>query len=162
MPEPYLKKLNFGLLFFIAGILTILSFPYNPLVIFRIIKPHDIKILWYTGWVFWAAGIILIGLAYYYIYIKKIKVLNMRGIYGIIRHPLYLGWILSVFFATFFLFPHWIFIITGIPGVITIYLISIKEEQINIKEFGNNYKSYMERVPSMNIILGFVRIFKRK
>lgn len=158
----YKKPLNIGLLFFIASILSILSFPYNPLVIFKAVKPLDIKVLWYMGWISWAAGMTLIALAYYYIYIRKTKILIERGIYKVIRHPLYLGWILSVFIATIFLYQHWIFIVIGIFGVATLYLISIEEERLNIKQFGNSYRSYMVRVPRMNLILGSIRLLRRR
>jgi len=157
----YKKSFNMGLLFFIAGILSILSFPCNPLVLFKVIKPLDVKVLWYMGWVIWGFGMTLIGLAYYYIYIRKTAVLIKHGIYKVIRHPLYLGWVLSIFIANIFLNQHWIFIVIGIPGIITLYLISIEEERINVKQFGNSYKSYMKMVPRMNIILGFIKIIKK-
>ena len=157
----YKKPLNVGLLFFIASILSILSFPCNPLVIFKVIKPLDIKVLWYMGWIVWAAGMTLIGFAYHYIYIRKAKVLIKHGIYKVIRHPLYLGWILSVFIATIFLYQHWIFIVIGTFGVATLYLISIEEERLNNRQFGNSYKNYMEKVPRMNLVLGFIKILKK-
>jgi len=156
----YKKPLNMGLLFFIASILSILSFPCNPLVIFKVIKPLDIKVLWYMGWTVWAAGMVLIGFAYYYIYIRKAKVLIKHGIYKVIRHPLYMGWILSVFIATIFLYQHWIFIVIGIPGAASIYLISREEERLNIKQFGADYKNYMKKIPGMNIILGILRLLR--
>ena len=117
-----------GLLFSIATVLSILSFPCNPLVIFKVVRPLDIKVLWYMGWIVWTAGMILVGLAYYYIYIRKTKVLLKHGIYRVIRHPLYLGWILAVFVTTIFLYQHWLFIVMGIPGIVSLYLISIEEE----------------------------------
>jgi len=162
MDRFYKKPINMGLLFFIASILSILSFPYNPLVIFKAVKPLDIKVLWYMGWIVWVSGIILIALAFYYIYIRKTEVLIESGIYKVIRHPLYLGWILSVFIATIFLYQHWIFIVTGIFGIITLYLISIEEERLNIKQFGNSYRSYMGKVPRMNLILGSIRLLRRR
>ena len=158
----YKKPLNMGLLFFIASLLSILSFPCNPLVIFEVIKPPEIKVLWYMGWIVWASGMALIALAYYYIYIRKTKVLIKHGIYKVVRHPLYLGWILSVFIATIFLHQHWIFIVIGIFGIATIYLISIEEERSNNRRFGNSYKNYIKKVPRMNIILGIIRLLRRR
>jgi protein-S-isoprenylcysteine O-methyltransferase Ste14 len=155
------RKTYMGLLFFIACVLSVLAFPINPLVIFKWVEPLDIKALWYIGWIVWAAGMILVGLTYYYIYIRKTKVLIKHGIYKVIRHPLYLGWILSVFITTILLYPHWIFITAGIPGIVAIYLISIEEERSNIKQFGRSYKSYMKKVPRINLILGFIRILKK-
>ncbi|GAH98606.1 unnamed protein product, partial [marine sediment metagenome] len=37
----------------------------------------------------------------------------------------------------------------------------VNKERFNIKQFGNSYKSYMEKVPRMNLILGFIKIFKK-
>jgi protein-S-isoprenylcysteine O-methyltransferase Ste14 len=162
MVRLYKKLLNMGLLFSIACILSILSFPVNPLAIFKVINPLDIKVLWYIGWIVWSAGMVLIGFAYYYIYIRKTKVLIEQGIYKVIRHPMYLGWILAVFIATIFLYQHWVFIVVGIPGVLSIYLISIREEISNIRRFGKSYKNYIENVPRMNIILGIIRLLRRR
>jgi protein-S-isoprenylcysteine O-methyltransferase Ste14 len=155
------SKIYLGMLFFIACVLSVLAFPINPLVIFGLIEPFDIKVLWYIGWISWAAGMVLVGLSYYYIYIRKTKVLLRHGIYGVVRHPLYLGWILSVFVTTILLYPHWIFAAMGIPGTAAVYLIAIEEEYSSIKRFGDSYKSYMKMVPRMNLILGFIRVIKK-
>ena len=150
-----------GLLFFVASILSIVAFPLNPLVVFEVLEPGNIKILRYIGWMVWAVGITLVILPYYHLYVRRVKVLINRGIYGIVRHPLYLGWILSIFVATIFLYQHWLFVISGIPGIATVYLISREEEQHNIEEFGVDYEQYMEQVPRMNLLVGFVRLFRR-
>ena len=49
------------------------------------------------------------------------------GIYAVVRHPQYLGGILSIFVATVLFYPHWLFAILGIPGVAILYW-STKEE----------------------------------
>ena len=99
---------NMGFLFFIASILSMLAFPFNPLIIFKVLEPNDIKVFWYIGWIFWIVGITLVILPYYYLYYRKAKVLIDSGIYAAVRHPLYLGWILSIFVATIFLHQHWL------------------------------------------------------
>ena len=149
-----------GFLFFIAGFLSILAFPCNPLIIFKVLEPNDIKVLWYVGWIFWAVGIVFVILPYYYIYYRKAKVLVDSGVYAIVRHPLYLGWILSIFVATIFLYQHWLFVIIGIPGIASVYLISRQEEHLNIERFGDDYKDYMQRVPRMNFLLGAIRLLR--
>jgi len=156
------KHINIGVLFFLVSILSIISFPINPLVLLKVLKPYDIRALWYTGWIVWVFGMTLIGLAYFHIYIRKTKGLINHGIYKVIRHPLYLGWALSVFITNIFANPHWIFIITGILGVITLYLIAVEEERDNIKKFGNGYKNYIKTVPRINIILGLINIISGK
>jgi len=149
-----------GFLFFIASILSVLAFPYNPLVIFKVVEPNDIKALWYIGWIFWVVGIVFVILPYYYIYYRKVKVLVDSGIYAVVRHPLYLGWILSIFVATIFFYQHWLFVIIGIPGIASVYLISRQEEHLNIERFGDAYRDYMQKVPRMNFLLGAIRLLR--
>ena len=162
------KKLNIkqssriGFLFFIAGVLSVLAFPFNPLVIFKVVEPTNIEVLCYVGWIFWAVGIALIILPYYHFYYRKANVLVDSGIYAVVRHPLYLGWILSIFVATIFLYPHWLFVIIGFSGIASVYLISREEDRLNIEKFGNNYKKYMEKVPRMNLLLGVMRLLRRR
>jgi protein-S-isoprenylcysteine O-methyltransferase Ste14 len=148
-------------LFFIASVLSVLAFPCNPLVIFKVLEPNNIKVLWYVGWIFWVVGIVFVILSYYYIYYRRVKVLVDSGIYAVVRHPLYLGWILAIFVATIFLYQHWLFVIIGIPGIASVYLISRQEEHLNIERFGDDYKDYMQRVPRMNFLLGTIRLLQR-
>ena len=151
-----------GLLFFITSILSVLAFPYNPLIIFKVLEPNNIEVLRYIGWIFWIVGITLVILPYYYLYYRKVKVLVDNGIYAVVRHPLYLGWILSIFVATIFLNQHWLFVIIGIPGIASVYLISTQEEHLNIERFGDDYERYMEKVPRMNLLLGIIRLLRRR
>ncbi|MFX1520520.1 MAG: methyltransferase family protein [Promethearchaeota archaeon] len=154
------SKMSF--LFFIASILSVLAFPYNPLIIFKVIEPNNIKELLYVGWIFIAASLTLIFLSYYSIFFRKLNVLIDSGIYAIVRHPMYLGWILGIFVATIFLYQHWIFVVIGIPGIASLYLISRQEEQRNIGRFGDDYKHYMQKVPRMNLVVGIIRQVRRR
>ena len=151
-----------GFLFFIASILSVLAFPFNPLIIFRVLEPNNIEALWYVGWIFWVVGIALIILPYYHIYYRKVKVLVDSGIYAVVRHPIYLGWILAIFVATIFLHQHWLFLIIGILGIASVYLISRQEDRLNIERFDSDYKGYMQKVPRMNIIVGIIRLLRRR
>jgi len=151
-----------GFLFFIASILSVLAFPSNPLIIFNVLEPNNIEVLQYIGWIFWIVGMTLIILPYYYLFYRKVKVLIDSGIYAIVRHPLYLGWILAIFVATIFLYQHWLFVIIGIPGIASVYLISRQEDQSNIERFGDDYKRYMQKVPRMNFLAGVIRLIRRR
>lgn len=151
-----------GFLFFIASVTSVLAFPLNPLVLLEVIKPNDIGLLLYIGWLFWIIGIILVILSYYCLYFRKATTLIDGGIYAIVRHPLYLGWILSVFVATVFLHQHWAFLAIGIPGAASIYVIARQEELSNIEKFGNDYKLYMREVPRMNLVVGVMRLLRRR
>ena len=76
------------------------------------------------------------------------KKLETTGAYSIVRHPQYLGWILahigmsvllSVWYSMFFT-----------PILISlIYLISKKEEDELVKEFGKEYEDYQKKVPML-------------
>jgi len=150
-----------GFLFFISCVLSILAFPCNPLIIFKVLEPNNIEVLLYIGWLFWIVGIILVILSYLIVYYRKVKVLVDSGIYGVVRHSMYLGWILAIFIAPVFLHQHWLFVIIGIPGIASVYLISIQEERLNIERFGDDYRLYMENVPRMNLLLGIIRLLRR-
>ncbi len=67
------------------------------------------------------------------------------GIYGKIRHPIYLGNLLS-FFAIPLIFSSWggllIILFTTLPALI--YRIKVEEEFL-LKHFGEEYKKYMEQ-----------------
>ena len=150
-----------GFLFFIAGVSSVLAFPCNPLIIFKILEPNNVEVLLYIGWIFWIVGITLVILSYSIIY-RKVKVLVDSGIYGVVRHPMYLGWILAIFVATIFIHQHWLFVVIGIPGIASVYLISRQEEQLNIEKFGDDYRLYMQKVPRMNLLLGVIRLARRR
>jgi protein-S-isoprenylcysteine O-methyltransferase Ste14 len=57
---------------------------------------------------------------------------------------------------------HWLFALIGIFIVgVTPRWIREEEESLLMK-FGDDYKRYMERVPSMNFALGIIRLLQRK
>ena len=151
-----------GFMFFIASILSVLAFPCNPLIMSKILELNNIKELEYVGWIFWMVGMVSVILFYYCIYYRKERVLVDSAIYAIVRHPMYLGWTLALFVATIFLYQHWLFVITGFSGIASVYLISREEESRNIEKFGDDYKRYMQKVPGMNLLLGIIRLLRRK
>jgi protein-S-isoprenylcysteine O-methyltransferase Ste14 len=82
------------------------------------------------------------------------------GLYSIVRHVQYTGGIISIFITTPLLYPHWIFVFLGIPGILLTYLGTRREDKLLIEKFGEDYKQYMEKVPSMNILVGIARKIK--
>lgn len=150
-----------------AYVLMILCFPLNPLVFLNLIKPYEIRPFLFIGAFFWLVGMILV--IYPIIYFKRkgsvptgnayVHTTRMvtDGLYSIVRHVQYTGGILSIFFATPFLYPHWIFILLAIPGVWLTCMSASREDKYLIKKFGDEYKEYMARVPSMNILKGIYR-----
>jgi protein-S-isoprenylcysteine O-methyltransferase Ste14 len=79
-----------------------------------------------------------------------------RGLYAVVRHPQYLGYMcLNVTFML--ISPHWLIILLGSTAIMLLYLFALQEEKRLIKKFGEAYQEYMGRVPRFNIIWGLVR-----
>jgi protein-S-isoprenylcysteine O-methyltransferase Ste14 len=82
------------------------------------------------------------------------------GLYGLVRHPLYLGWSL-MYVAVMAIGQHCLAVIFGILGMACVYLISKKEDVALVERFGPAYQAYMQSVPAMNLLLGIVRWLRR-
>ena len=87
------------------------------------------------------------------------SVLVDSGIYAVIRHPMYLSFILLVI-SLVLISQHWLSLIFSVPSVIYFYLSMGREECSSIDEFGDEYRSYMLRVPRMNLTLGIIRLLR--
>ena len=86
------------------------------------------------------------------------KRLATKGVYGIVRHPQYPGWILSHVGVSFLLSVLYSMLFTPVLIAI-IYLISKKEEDELIKEFGREYEDYQKKVPML--IPDFRAVFRK-
>ena len=156
----------------ILTILCIACFPINPLVLTGLLETDFYWPLFTLGWVVWAVGMVLV-MAPIVMFPRRGGVLKGKsfvhttrlvdtGIYDVVRHPQYLGGILTIFLATPLFYPHWLFVVLGIPGVVILYWSTKSEEQRLIERFGDDYQSYMQRVPRMNILLGMFRLILTK
>jgi protein-S-isoprenylcysteine O-methyltransferase Ste14/NAD-dependent dihydropyrimidine dehydrogenase PreA subunit len=127
------------------------------------------EILWYLGWV-----ILVFSLPFFLapvLYFRKrgksqegktlmlTTVIVDSGTYGIVRHPQTLGCIFLML-ASILISQHWVAIIIGILISVWFYIYLPKEEKGLIVKFGDDYRSYMQRVPRMNFFLGIVRLLK--
>jgi len=83
------------------------------------------------------------------------------GIYGIVRHPMYLGATI-MFFSHIFLSQSWIVAIGTIVAIVCCYLIILSGDARNIEKFGDDYKRYMQKVPRINFVLGIVRLLRNR
>jgi protein-S-isoprenylcysteine O-methyltransferase Ste14 len=83
------------------------------------------------------------------------------GVYAVIRHPQYLGFILFVF-ALVLMSQHWISVISGILGSALFYRDILREEQMTVEKFGDDYRRYMKRVPRMNFLVGILRLLRQR
>ena len=149
-------------------VLGIVCFPANPLVLAGVIEVETLPILFVVGWVVWTAGMILVmapiiifprhgGVPKGSSFVNTTQLVT-TGIYSIVRHPQYTGGILAIFLTTFLWYPHWLFAVLGVLGVVVIYLSCREEDQRLIKKFGDEYRIYMEKVPGMNFLSGLINI----
>jgi len=154
----------------VLTILCIACFPLNPLVSTGLLEPGYYLPSFILGWIVWAIGMVLVMAPIVMFprrgnvpkgksFVHTTRVVD-TGIYGVVRHPQYLGGILAIFVATLLLYPHWLFAILGIPGAVILYWGTKEEEKRLIERFGNDYHSYMQRVPRMNLILGVIRLWR--
>jgi len=93
-------------------------------------------------------------------YIHTTKLVD-TGIYSVVRHPQYVTFILWAV-AGMLLFQHWIIIILGIPIIPLTYIDLIRADKDSIEKFGDDYKTYMKKVPRANFLLGIIRLLQRR
>lgn len=83
------------------------------------------------------------------------------GIFGIVRHPLYLGW--SVMYLVPICFnPRWELVILAVVGMAAVQFFAREEERILVRQYGDAYLSYARSVPGMNILAGIARALRRR
>lgn len=151
----------------VLTLLCIACFPANPLVLSGVLETVYFLPSYIIGWIIWTIGMVLVmapiimfprrgGVAKGKTFVHTTKLVD-SGIYSIVRHPQYLGGILALFVTTLLFYPHWLFVVLGAPGILILYFSTIWEEKKLIRQFGDDYVSYMQRVPRMNIVLGIIR-----
>jgi len=156
-----------GFLYYVAGLMLVLVW----LLYFLLLHDPVVKVFTYVGWVILAVGLILVFLPILVLQ-KKGKPEQGKdfahtttvvdsGIYAVVRHPLYLGWLL-MYVAAILLSQHWLIVIMGILGIACMYLISRQEDQRLIEKFGDDYKRYMQKVPRMNPVAGVMQLLRHK
>ncbi|MFQ6125245.1 MAG: methyltransferase family protein [Candidatus Heimdallarchaeota archaeon] len=79
------------------------------------------------------------------------------GIFGIVRHPMYLG-AMILFLSHPFMIQHWIIVISSLVAIICTYFIILTGEERSLKKFGDEYNRDMHTVPRINF---FLSIFRR-
>ena len=88
------------------------------------------------------------------------KVVADRGLYALVRHPQYLGYMLL--YAGFALLSqHWVTLLIAAVGIAILYMQALAEERLCQDKFGSAYDNYRVRVPRFNLILGLWRYRKR-
>ena len=90
----------------------------------------------------------------------RARIVVDRGLYAIIRHPQYLGYVfLACGFAL--LSQHWVAFLLAVVGVTFFYLQAVSEERYCLARLGEPYEQYRRQVPRFNLVLGIVRLLRR-
>lgn len=141
------------------------------IMVFIFYNYYHLELLLSVGWIFLAFSIVIIFLSGYEFRKKGAPkgrtvvyttILVDTGIYSVVRHPQYLGFIM-VILALVLMSQHWLSVISSITGSILFYIDQVQEEeQGNIRKFGDDYKHYMEKMPRMNVLLGIIKLIRRR
>jgi protein-S-isoprenylcysteine O-methyltransferase Ste14 len=152
--------LSAGMLLLFANFIMILFSNPEPALTW----PEDVGvILWMTGFTLWLVTAVTMRKsikrkkkAGEYMEVDK---LIKTGIFSVVRHPQYLGFILfNIGFIgiTQQILPS----VLAVASVILIVLGIKREEQELEEKFGNKYQKYKQKTPAFNIFLGVFRLFK--
>jgi protein-S-isoprenylcysteine O-methyltransferase Ste14 len=123
--------------------------------------PSNIEELVVAGYTIFGIGALLYILSVLTLRKKGVSNIVDGGIYGIIRHPMYLG-AMIMFFSHIFLGQNWIVAIGTTVAIVCCYLIILSDEEQNLEKFGDDYKRYMQRVPRINFVLGIIRLLRNR
>lgn len=82
------------------------------------------------------------------------------GVYAVIRHPLYLGWMLA-YVALVLIAQHWLVALVAVGGIASVYVICVHEDRRLLARFGEEYARYKRSVPRVNLVSGIVRLLRR-
>ncbi len=150
----------------------ILSCIYGPLLVVQIVwvfihyNHLRISYLLYGGWLLFALFLVVGALPRYEFkkkghipegksYIHTTTLVD-TGIYRVVRHPLFLSWILLS--SSLVLFSqHWVSVILFVFISVFVYLEAVRADSSLIEKFGDDYREYMKTVPRMNIVWGIIK-----
>ena len=132
----------------------------------------NLDVLMYLGWAILVIAFFVVGGMARIAFVRegkspekeswlKTTVLVDTGIYSVVRHPMYLSFMMYPI-ALMFISQHWLSPILGFPLIVYMYFAMKGEEKSNIEKFGDYYGAYMKRVPRMNFLLGLIRLICRR
>jgi protein-S-isoprenylcysteine O-methyltransferase Ste14 len=128
---------------------------------FTLDVPDFLRPIRYFAWLLLGFGIGLILLSIVALVSNQGEGLIERGIYGLVRHPMYLGAMMCFLSFSFFL-PHWLIFAISSVNIAVVYYFILQGEKQNITIFGNAYRRYMETVPRINLLAGIFRRVQNK
>lgn len=133
-----------------------LSFPAFFYLASTLDVPDALSPARYLGWILLSFGVVLVVLSIATLIRNRKTGLINWGIYGIVRHPMYLG-AMILFLSWIFFLPHWIMVLISFVNISIVYWVILQGERRNIDKFGNAYQRYMETVPRINLLAGLIR-----
>jgi protein-S-isoprenylcysteine O-methyltransferase Ste14 len=141
-------------------VMTILGITFFLNLIAINLFPPIIKELVVVGYTILGIGALFFVLSVFTLRRKGVSNIVDSGIYGIVRHPMYLGGMM-MFLSHIFFSQNWIVAIGTIAGIVCCYLIIQSADQRNIEKFGDDYKRYMQKVPKINFLVGLIRLQRK-
>jgi protein-S-isoprenylcysteine O-methyltransferase Ste14 len=131
----------------------------------------DFPGLEYAAWAVWLVAVVLLGLSIRTLSSQgrvgegrtcvQTEALVASGIYRLIRHPLYLGWML-MYIAMFLFRPNGTVAAAGLAGLGCVYGFTRREERRLLVKFGQAYGRYMQAVPRFNLVSGAIRLLAER
>jgi len=115
----------------------------------------------YLAWILLGLGVVLIVLSTATLVSNRKAGLIEWGVYGVVRHPMYLG-AMAAFLSWIFFHPHWIIVLISSVNMAIVYWFTLQGERQNITKFGDTYRRYMETVPRINLLAGLLRSLQSK
>jgi protein-S-isoprenylcysteine O-methyltransferase Ste14 len=92
----------------------------------------------------------------------KTTVLVDTGIYAIVRHPQGgTAWLL-INLGIMLIAWHWTSVVHGLLSMGVVYADTLKADQACIGKFGDDYRRYMQKVPSVNFVVGIIRHLRER
>jgi protein-S-isoprenylcysteine O-methyltransferase Ste14 len=151
----------------IAGVLLVADFA----LLWILDRTVVVEGLDYVAWASWFVALILLCLPMVTFRRKgqvpsgkgyvNTEALVDTGIYAVVRHPQYLGWMLMYLVVLLFN-PNWVLAMLGILGVACVYCFTRQEEQRLVGKFGASYRRYMQAVPRFNLAAGVIRLLLKQ
>jgi len=142
-------------------LMSILGITFFLNIIVMNLFPPTIEELVVVGYAILGIGALFFVLSVFTLRRKGTSNVVASGVYGIVRHPMYLG-AMVMFLSHIFLGQNWIVAISTIVGIVCCYLIIRSGDQRNIEKFGDAYRRYMRSVPRMNFFVGLIRLARRR
>jgi protein-S-isoprenylcysteine O-methyltransferase Ste14 len=125
--------------------------------------------LTYVGWALLALAALLTFPSFYFLRRggkpasgwEETTTVTARGVYRIIRHPMYFG---TALFAVAVALLEQSLAAVGLACAVIVfaYAASRLEEKRNLEKFGEGYRAYASEVPRWNLILGLWRAAGRR